>query len=219
MKSCAKERIDELVIRYPELEDNKQSICNTTEKIIDAYRNGHKILVCGNGGSASDSLHIVGELMKAFVCKREVSSEWKNKFARCKHSQYLIENLQMALPAISLVSEAGLLTAYANDVAPDMNFAQQVFGQGKAGDVLIAITTSGNSANVVYAAEVARVMGITVIALTGRSGGTIKDYADILINVPEDETFKIQELHLPVYHAICLSVEAEFYGSDNENRE
>lgn len=211
MRPCAEARIDELVKRYPELAANRQSVYQATEAIIKAYKAGNKIMVCGNGGSAADSLHIVGELMKAFVCKREVLAEWQHKLKGCAHGNYLIQNLQMALPAISLVSEAGLLTAYANDVAPDMNFAQQVFGQGKAGDVLIAISTSGNSANVIYAAEVARAMGITVIALTGRSGGKIKKNADILINVPEDETFKIQEKHLPVYHAICLAIEAEFY--------
>lgn len=212
MKHCAEERIDELVKRYPVLEGNQQEVYQAAEAIINAYNNGHKIMVCGNGGSASDSLHIVGELMKAFVCKREVVPAWQEKLAKCAHGEYLIKNLQMALPAISLVSEAGLLTAYANDVAPDMNFAQQVFGQGKAGDILLAISTSGNSSNVIYAAEVAKAMGIIVVALTGRSGGKMKDNADILINVPEDETFKIQELHLPVYHAICLAVEAEFYG-------
>lgn len=172
------------------------------------------MLVCGNGGSAADALHIVGELMKAFVCPRKVTAAWQEKLSACPHSKYITENLQMALPAVSLVSEAGLLTAYANDVAPDMNFAQQVFGQGQAGDVLIAISTSGNSANVLYAAEVARAMGITVVALTGRSGGKLRELADVLINVPEDETFKIQELHLPVYHALCLAVEAEFYGEE-----
>lgn len=211
MKPCAEKRVDELVARYPALKGNREAVYRATDAIIHAYENGNKIMVCGNGGSAADSLHIVGELMKAFVCKREVPQEWQAKFAGCAHGDYLIQNLQMALPAISLVSEAGLLTAYANDVAPDMNFAQQVFGQGKAGDVLIAISTSGNSANVIYAAEVARAMGITVVALTGRSGGKLKHLADILINVPEDETFKIQELHLPIYHAICLAVEAEFY--------
>jgi D-sedoheptulose 7-phosphate isomerase len=214
MKDYSLTTIEELVERYPELSVNKFEIVKAAECIIDAYRNGNKILCCGNGGSAADSLHIVGELMKAFVCKRKVSAEWQGKFSSCKDSDYIIKNLQMALPAISLVSETGLLTAYANDVAPDMNFAQQVFGQGKEGDVLIAISTSGNSANVIYAAEVAQAMGIKVIGLTGESGGALKALADVLINVPQKETFKIQELHLPVYHAICLAVEAEFYPDE-----
>ena len=214
MKDYSLSKIEELVERYPELSVNKSKIVKATECIINAYRNGNKILCCGNGGSAADSLHIVGELMKAFVCKRKVSVEWQEKFSSCKDSDYIIKNLQMALPAISLVSETGLLTAYANDVAPDMNFAQQVFGQGKEGDILIAISTSGNSANVIYAAEVAQAMGIKVIGLTGESGGALKALADVLINVPQKETFKIQELHLPVYHAICLAVEGEFYPDE-----
>ena len=214
MKDRAQQRIDELVTRYPAMLGLRDNVAEATEQIIAAYRGGHRILVCGNGGSAADSLHIVGELMKAFVCPRHLPAAWREKLASCAHGDYITHNLQMALPAISLVSEAGLLTAYANDVAPDMNFAQQVFGQGQAGDVLIAISTSGNSANVLYAAEVARAMGITVVALTGRSGGKLRELADVLINVPEDETFKIQELHLPVYHALCLAVEAEFYGEE-----
>ena len=149
---------------------------------------------------------------EAFVCKRKLSKEWQTQFSDLPDGEYIAQNLQMAFPAMSLVNEAGLITAYANDVAPDMNFAQQVFGQGNAGDVLIAISTSGNSENVLYAAEVAKAKSIHVIALTGQSGGKLKDYADLLINVPETETFKVQELHLPVYHALCLAVEAEFYS-------
>lgn len=206
------DRLDELVKRYPELNVNKTSIVDAAEAIINAYQCNNKILVCGNGGSAADALHIVGELMKAFVAKREVSDEWKARFAKAEHADYIIDNLQMPLQAISLVNEVGLTTAYANDVAPDLNFAQQVFGQGKNGDILIAISTSGNSTNVLYAAEVARVMGVKVIALTGRSGGKLKEKSDIIINVPEDETFKIQELHLPIYHALCLAVEKEFFN-------
>ena len=217
MKDYSLSKIEELVERYPELSGNKTEIVKAAECIVEAYQSGNKILCCGNGGSAADSLHIVGELMKAFVCKRKVSAEWQEKFSSCKDSDYIIRHLQMALPAISLVSETGLLTAYANDVAPDMNFAQQVFGQGKEGDVLIAISTSGNSANVIYAAEVAQAMGIKVIGLTGESGGALKALADVLINVPQKETFKIQELHLPVYHAICLAVEAEFYPDEIGN--
>ena len=171
-------KIEELINRYPEMFNNKTEIVKAADCIIDAYKNGNKIMCCGNGGSAADSLHIVGELMKAFVRKRKVSHEWKEKLSACEDSEYIIANLQMALPAISLVSEVGLLTAYANDVAPDMNFAQQVFGQGKKGDVLFAISTSGNSQNVLYAAEVARAMGITVIGLTGESGGDQREAAE-----------------------------------------
>lgn len=212
MKSQARARISELISRYPKLSILDKQLKQSVEQLIRCYSAGNKIMVCGNGGSAADALHIVGELMKAFVCKRKLSEEWQKTFSKLPDGKYISQNLQMAFPAISLVNEAGLLTAYANDVAPDMNFAQQVFGQGSAGDILIAISTSGNSENVLYAAEVAKAKSIQVIALTGQSGGKLREYADLLINVPETETFKVQELHLPVYHALCLAVEAEFYS-------
>jgi len=212
MKAQARARISELISRYPKLSILDKQLKQSVEQLIRCYSAGNKIMVCGNGGSAADALHIVGELMKAFVCKRKLSEEWQKMFSKLPDGKYISQNLQMAFPAISLVNEAGLLTAYANDVAPDMNFAQQVFGQGNAGDILIAISTSGNSENVLYAAEVAKAKSIQVIALTGQSGGKLREYADLLINVPETETFKVQELHLPVYHALCLAVEAEFYS-------
>lgn len=212
MKAQARARISELISRYPKLSILDKQLKQSVEQLIRCYSAGNKIMVCGNGGSAADALHIVGELMKAFVCKRKLSEEWQKTFSKLPDGKYISQNLQMAFPAISLVNEAGLLTAYANDVAPDMNFAQQVFGQGNAGDILIVISTSGNSENVLYAAEVAKAKSIQVIALTGQSGGKLREYADLLINVPETETFKVQELHLPVYHALCLAVEAEFYS-------
>ena len=212
MKAQARARITELISRYPKLSILDKQLKQSVEQLIRCYSAGNKIMVCGNGGSAADALHIVGELMKAFVCKRKLSEEWQKTFSKLPDGKYISQNLQMAFPAISLVNEAGLLTAYANDVAPDMNFAQQVFGQGSAGDILFAISTSGNSENVLYAAEVAKAKSIQVIALTGQSGGKLRAYADLLINVPETETFKVQELHLPVYHALCLAVEAEFYS-------
>lgn len=214
MKEQAKARISELISRYPRLSILDEQLEQSVEQLIQCYRAGNKVMVCGNGGSAADALHIVGELMKAFVCKRKLSEEWQKPFSKLPDGEYISQNLQMAFPAMSLVNETGLLTAYANDVAPDMNFAQQVFGQGNAGDVLIAISTSGNSENVLYAAEVAKAKSIQVIALTGQSGGKLREYADLLINVPETETFKVQELHLPVYHALCLAVEAEFYSEE-----
>ena len=212
MKEQARARISELISRYPKLSILDKQLKQSVEELIRCYSSGNKIMVCGNGGSAADALHIVGELMKAFVCKRKLSEEWQKMFSALPDGEYISQNLQMAFPAISLVNEAGLLTAYANDVASDMNFAQQVFGQGNPGDVLIAISTSGNSKNVLYATEVAKAKSIQVIALTGQSGGKLRAYADLLINVPETETFKVQELHLPVYHALCLAVEAEFYS-------
>ena len=213
MKETSMKQIEILVERYPQLNVIKQDLINAVEKIIEAYKNGNKIMVCGNGGSAADSLHIVGELMKAFVLPRKLTAEMQEKIEKVSSKpKYLQKNLQMALPAISLVNEVSLLTAYANDMAPDLNFAQQVLGQGKKGDILIAISTSGNSENVIYAVEVAKAMDITSISLTGKSGGKLKNLSDITIAVPETETYKIQELHLPVYHAICLAIEAEFFG-------
>ena len=213
MKEIAMEQIEILIERYPQLDVIKNDLIQAVDKIIEAYKNGNKIMVCGNGGSAADSLHIVGELMKAFVLPRKLPVEVQNKIAKVStNAKYLQENLQMALPAISLVNEVGLLTAYANDVAPNLNFAQQVLGQGKNRDILIAISTSGNSENVIYAVEVAKAMNITSISLTGKTGSKLKNLSDITIAVPETETYKIQELHLPVYHAICLAIEAEFFG-------
>lgn len=213
MKETSMKQVDILVERYPQLNVIKQDLINAVEKIIEAYKNGNKIMVCGNGGSAADSLHIVGELMKAFVLPRKLTAKMQEKIEKVSSKpEYLQKNLQMALPAISLVNEVSLLTAYANDMAPDLNFAQQVLGQGKKGDILIAISTSGNSENVIYAVEVAKAMDITSISLTGKSGGKLKNLSDITIAVPETETYKIQELHLPVYHAICLAIEAEFFG-------
>ena len=212
MNNNALKHIDTLIERYPQLASLKEEIIKSVDIIIKAYENQNKIMVCGNGGSAADSLHIVGELMKAFILPRKLTKEIKNALEKTSaNPKYLQENLQMAMPAISLVNEVGLLTAYANDVAPDLNFAQQVLGQGKKGDILIAISTSGNSENVLYATEVAKAMEIKTIALTGQTGGKLKDLADITLNVPEKETYKIQELHLPVYHAICLALEAHFY--------
>lgn len=213
MKKSTKLKIDELIIRYPQLKSVYSSIYESVDILIDCYMNDHKLMICGNGGSAADSLHIIGELMKSFTCPRPISQFCSEKIKRnAPHANYLISHLQMALPAISLVSEPGFMTAYSNDVAADMVFAQQVFGQGQAGDVLLAISTSGNSKNVIYAAEIAQAFDIKVIALTGMSGGKLRNTADVLINVPESETYKIQELHLPVYHAICLALESEFYA-------
>ena len=214
MKGKAMEPIAELVRRYPSLGCCGDQIAAATEAMAAAFRQGGRMLVCGNGGSAADSLHIVGELMKGFVLPRRLPGELQEKLRGVspESADYLIENLQGALPAVSLVSEIALSSAYSNDQAPDLAFAQQVLGQGKKGDVLLAISTSGNSKNVIYAAQVARAMGITVIGLTGLGGGSMRDWCDILVAVPETATYRIQELHLPVYHAVCLALEEEFFG-------
>lgn len=213
MKQETKGTIDGLISRYPELEICRDSIAAGAEAIIAAYRNGGKVITCGNGGSAADAEHIVGELMKGFLKKRPVPSDFAGKLASVApdHAEYLAKNLQQPLAAVSLVSGVALPTAFANDQAGDLVFAQQVYGIGRKGDALLAISTSGGSANVIYAVELAKAMDITTIALTGRSGGRLKDIADITIAVPREETYRIQELHLPVYHALCIAAEAEFF--------
>lgn len=216
MKQSTKATVETLLNRYPKLRSCEQDILVAIEQMITAYKSGGRLLVCGNGGSAADSMHIVGELMKGFVLPRTLPEALQEALRSTAPdcAQYLIENLQCALPAVSLVSEAALSTAYANDKAPNLVFAQQVLGQGKKGDVLLAISTSGNSANVLYAAQVAIALGISVIGLTGAGGGKMKKWSDTLIAVPETETFMIQELHLPVYHGICLALEEEFFGGE-----
>lgn len=214
MKQGTIKIINELNSRYPALESYNGMVREAIQVTIDSFSIGGKLLVCGNGGSAADSLHIVGELMKAFVLPRKIPLDMCNKI-RSKSPEsadYLISNLQLALPAISLVSEIGLSTAYSNDMAPDLCFAQQVFGYGKEGDVLLGISTSGNSANVIYAAQMAKVQGMKVIILTGKTGGKLIKWADVLITVPETDTYKIQEYHLPIYHAYCQALENEFFG-------
>lgn len=205
--------VDTLIERYPLLTILREKLITAVEELANCYRKGGKILVCGNGGSAADSLHIVGELMKSFVLKRRISPEvqLKLKSQWGEEADYYIENLEEAIPAISLVNEVSLMTAYGNDKTADLIFAQQVLGYGKPGDVLICISTSGNSANVLHAAKVARVLGVKVISLTGNSGGKLGELSDTLLNVPSEITHQIQELHLPLYHTICYILETELF--------
>lgn len=214
MRKSSEEILSSLIIRYPELEDLKNIIKNAISALAECYKNGGKVLICGNGGSASDSEHIVGELMKGFLLPRklELSEQEKIKEIFPDSAEYLINNLQQALPTISLVSQTALQTAFANDNAPDLAFAQQVLGYGNKNDILISISTSGNSKNVLYASQIAKYKGMKVVSLTGSKGGKLKDLSDVLISVPSDETFIIQEYHLPVYHAICACLENEFFG-------
>lgn len=217
MKESSLKFLAETVSRFPSLTRCLMPMRTAVDCMAETFRSGGHLLVCGNGGSASDSLHIVGELMKSFILSRCLNDDLQAKLRSVcpDNAEYFIRNLQEPLPAISLVSETALTTAYANDVAPDLCFAQQVLGYGRRGDVLLAISTSGNSANVVYAAQVARTLGMKVIGLTGQNGGRLSAWADILIDVPECETYKIQELHLPVYHALCLALEQEFFGEED----
>ena len=201
--------------RYPKLAVCREDIKKAYEILETAYMQGRKLLVCGNGGSASDSEHIVGELMKEFKLKRKV---YASHAATLKEidpelGQVLADNLQGALPAISLTGHSSLQTAFMNDVVPELVFAQQVNGYGKAGDVFLGISTSGNSKNMLYAAVNAKAKGLKVIGLTGGRENKLMKYADVCICVPETETYKIQELHLPVYHCLCLMLEEKFFGS------
>ena len=216
LKKTTLEKVEELIERYPALAVCREDLRAAVLAICESYAGGHKLLVCGNGGSASDSEHIVGELMKGFLLPRKLGAKEQQAFERaCPASAaYLMENLQGTLPAISLVNSVGLGTAFANDQAPDLVFAQQVLGLGGAGDVLIAISTSGSSQNVLYALDVARAKGLRTIALTGEKGGRMvaEQLAETVSRVPAAETFKIQEYHLPVYHMLCIAAEHEFFG-------
>ncbi len=205
--------IQELITRYPVLTACRDDIQATMDTIIHCYEQGGKVLLCGNGGSCADCDHIVGELMKGFLKKRPLSDARKTsmKSASPTLDDGLLNTLQCGLPAISLPSLTALNTAYCNDADPELIYAQAVLALAKPGDVLIAISTSGNAKNVFAAVQVAKGLGVTVIGLTGNTGGKLKQYADIAVCVPETETFKIQELHLPVYHAVCAAVEAHFF--------
>ncbi len=210
-----KPALDNLLAKYPELSDCKGDVMAAFEMMRDSYRGGGKVLICGNGGSASDSEHIVGELMKGFMSRRPIPETMRSRLIEQfpDDGAYLADHLQGALPAISLVSHTALMTAYANDVAADMVFAQQVYGYGAKGDVLIGISTSGNSVNVIRALQVARAVGMRTIGLTGRSGGKMKGLCDVTIRVPWESTPDVQERHLPIYHALCIMLEEEFFAS------
>ena len=215
MKGMRIKMLEELINRYPELNECKANIISARDLLTECFENGGKLLVCGNGGSCADSDHIVGELMKGFLLKRKIPDTTRQRLAVYSDGEYLAENLQGALPAISLCAHAGLVSAYANDVKADMVYAQQVYGYADKGDVLIGITTSGNSANVVNAAKVAKVCGMKVVGLTGKKNNLLDGIADTVIHVPETETFKVQELHLPVYHYLCAACEMKFFSDSN----
>jgi len=206
------EHLNTLLTRYPVLEPLREEINAAFDVMKRCYENGGKVLICGNGGSAADSEHIVGELMKDFCLPRPVPAEFLEKLAKISDSEALQKGLRGALPAISLSAHSALATALINDGDPSLVFAQQVYGYGRAGDVLIALSTSGNSANVVRAAEVALALDMKIIAMTGARGGRLKELASCALCLPETETFQVQELTLPVYHALCLMLEEHFFG-------
>lgn len=222
MKEATYAAVDTLITRYPALAVCAVDVRAAIEALVDSYRAGGKLIVCGNGGSASDAEHIVGELMKGFLLPRHLGEDLLEKLHETcdaidpRTVDYFMQNLQGALPAISLPSQLAISTAFSNDQAPDLTFAQQVLGLGKPEDILLGITTSGNSKNVLYAFRMAKALGLKTIALTGASGGkcVTGGYADITIKAPADETYMIQEYHLPIYHTLCIAVEEEFFGAE-----
>lgn len=206
--------LNQLVNRHEKLVHLKESISKAAELLIETYQNGGKVLVCGNGGSSADAGHIVGELMKSFEAKRPLNSDIQQKLTSQfgERGSLLSEKLQQGLPAISLSEHTSLITAISNDLGGDFIFAQQVAGYGNTGDVLLALSTSGNAQNVLDALMVAKVKGMKTIGMTGETGGKMKDLCDVLINVPATRTAYVQELHLPIYHALCMMVEKEIFG-------
>lgn len=230
-----KKILDNLLTRYPLLQNQKESIWKMYEMMAESFAHHGKLLVAGNGGSAADADHIVGELMKGFAKKRKLKIAADNEtdfikkkglitevcsltemYSRLEEMEAgagkkIMEKLQGALPAISLTGHLALSTAYANDVDPLYGFAQQVYGYGRKGDVFLGISTSGNSQNVLYACMVAKANGMKVVGMTGRNGGKLKELCDMVIMVPADEAYLVQELHLPVYHCLCLMLENYFF--------
>ncbi len=219
MKKSSKDILDGMAANHPGLKDTEPKVAAAVELLVSCFSASHRVFVCGNGGSAADAEHIVGELMKSFLLPRKISGEDDRRLKEMypETYEYLHRNLQQALPVYSLVSETALMTAFSNDQVADLCFAQQVLGYGRSGDVLIVLSTSGNSKNVLFASQIAHFKGMAVIALTGSKGGAIRGLADVLINVPSDITYRIQEYHLPVYHAMCAAVENEFFSTEDQD--
>jgi D-sedoheptulose 7-phosphate isomerase len=207
------DHLQQLIERYPSLESVKPEINTAFTVLAETFAKGGKLLIAGNGGSAADAEHIVGELMKSFVKKRKLPDTFVTniKDIDTEIAQYICPHLEPGLPAIALTGHNSLNTATINDVDGVITFAQQVYGYGKEGDILLAISTSGNSKNILYAAATAKAKKLKVIALLGGNGGKLKHLADFSIVVPETEPYKVQELHLPVYHCLCLMLEEHFF--------
>lgn len=212
--SGTEEVLDQLAVHHPALAPNREEIEAAYLLLKKCFENGGRLLLCGNGGSAADCLHIAGELMKSFILPRKpdpvFSGTVRDLFP--SDAEYLLGNLERGLPAIPLVENVSLATAVQNDTAPKLVFAQQVYAIGKRGDVLLGISTSGNSENVVYAAETAKALGMQVVSLTGKGPNRLTPLSDCQIAVDETETFLVQERHLPVYHALCLMLEQAFFA-------
>lgn len=209
------EILDTLLTRYPDLAPCQSDIVEAFQLLRTCFRGGGKLLVCGNGGSAADSEHIVGELMKGFMLRRPVSPELRGRLTAISPAdgEALADHLQGALPAISLISQTSLVTAIANDIAADMVFAQQVYGYGRPGDAVLGISVSGKALNVIHALQVARALGLPTLGLTGRTGGAMLPFCSVAIRVPFDIVHEAQERHLAIYHALCLMLEQEFFDA------
>lgn len=209
--------LSNLIEKYPDLQATSDSVQAAYRLLKACYEGGGKTLFCGNGGSAADCEHLVGELMKGYLRARPVPHDVRARLQEVSAEEggYLADHLQGALPAISLVSQMGLITAYANDVAADMIFAQQVYGYGAPGDVLVGISTSGNSRNVLHALRVARAQGLRTLGFSGESGGAMAPLCDVLVRAPWQATADIQERHLAIYHALCGMLEDRFFGDES----
>ena len=213
LRKKLKKHVELLIARYPMLEGCEDSIIRAYFLLEESYSKGNKLLVAGNGGSAADSEHIVGELMKGFKLPRKLDAEISQKLIDASEDlgMTLVENLQGALPAIALDGHPALSTAYMNDCEPLLCFAQQVNGYGVEGDVFLGISTSGNSMNILYAAVTAHAKGMKVIGLTGAKDSKLETLSEVCIKAPQTETYMIQELHLPIYHCLCLMLEDRFF--------
>lgn len=214
MEERLKKHVELLMQRYPALKSCEEAFVQAYLLMQDAYEKGGKLLVAGNGGSAADSQHIAGELMKRFKLPRPISRELAEKMAAIDpvRGREMADSLECSLPAISLSAHEAAMTAFINDVGSRDVYAQQVLGYGRAGDVFLAISTSGNSENMIRAMVAAKAMGLKVIGLTGKTGGRMVHLCDAAVCVPEEETYQIQEYHLPIYHCWCLMLEDYFFG-------
>lgn len=207
--------MEELIKRYPILEESKESIKKMLDLMYETYKNGGKILLCGNGGSCADCDHIAGELLKGFLSKRKMNEADTAKFKNVT-DDYMnyADKLQYGIPAVSLTSHSGVLSAFANDVDPELVYAQLVWALADEKDLLIGLSTSGNSKNVIAAMVAAKAKNIRVAGLCGKKACKMDEYADVVVHAGEEETYKIQELHLPIYHYLCAELERMAFGTD-----
>lgn len=209
----------DLVKRYPPLSACRETFLRAMERLILAYEKGGKLLTCGNGGSASDAEHIVGELLKGFRSRRLLDPGFAQTFRELwpQDADKILPRLEWPLPAVALTSHLAFTTAFGNDNQWEYAYAQQLLGLGKPGDALLAISTSGNSKNVVAAAQVAKARGIATLGLTGSKGGKLAEICDVTIKAPAEAVYLVQEFHLPIYHAICFALEEHFFPNQRRD--